>query len=97
MRITIQKNGSFRPEIGKGEVLVEYNVPTPYQIEEAVGDHIATKLWNMCVTKVEGLEDENGNPYTKKDVAEKGPWLLIQETCGEILSRSRLTEAEKNV
>lgn len=97
MRITIQKTGSFRPEIGRGEVVVDYNVPTPYQIEEATGEHIATKFWKMCVTKVEGLEDQDGNPLTKDDILENGPWLLIDETAIEILRKSRLTEVEKNV
>ncbi len=96
MRITIQKSGTYVPKFGNGEVRVDYDLPKPYQIEEATGEHIATRLWKMCVTRVEGLEDQDGRALTKDDILESGPWVLIDETALEILRKSRLTEAEKN-
>ena len=97
MRITIQRTGSFSPKMGNGEIVIDYNMPTPYQIEEATGDHIATKLWQMCVTGIKGLEDQDGKALTKDDVLAHGPWAIIDETAMDILRKSRLTEAEKNV
>ena len=96
MRIEIKKERLFESERYKG-VTVSYRVPKPADIEEAVGKHTGTVLFDRCVLQVYGLEDQDGVAMDKERILENGPNPLIQEVASDMLRHSMLKETEKNV
>jgi hypothetical protein len=98
MRITIQREKTFESTVCPG-VKITFKVPSAEKYEKYVSGNGMnnTAIYRDAILKIEGLEDESGNPITEKDLPTlPNTWALIQEIAFKVVAETKFTVSEKN-